>query len=93
MRCQDGTVSVESYCGDSKPSGCKRFSLLHTCLDWPRGPPTLFAIGSVGVLFPGRDVAECGIDHPPLSSAKVKNEWLYTSVAVMACYGLISTFT
>jgi len=37
----------------SKPSGCKRFSLLHTCLDWPRGPPTLFAIGSVGGCFLG----------------------------------------
>jgi len=49
-------------------------------------------MGSVGV-FPGYDVAECGIDHPPLSSAKVKNEWLYTSVSEMACYVLIFTFT
>jgi len=32
-------------------------------------------MGSGGVLFPGRDVAECVIDRPPLSGAKVKDEW------------------
>ena len=48
----------------SNPSGCKRFFLLCTCLDWPRDPPTLFAMGmgGGGGVFPGRDVAECGID-------------------------------
>ena len=46
----------------SYPSGCKRFYLLRTCLDWPGDPPPLFAVGTGGGLFPGCDVAECGID-------------------------------
>ena len=32
-------------------------------------------------------------DLPPLSSSKVKNECIYTSVSMMAFYGLIFTFT
>ena len=33
------------------------------------------------------------VDLPPLSSSKVKNECIYTSVSMMAFYGLIFTFT
>ena len=55
--------------------------------------PTYPLCNGKGGLFPGHDVAECGIDRPPLSCAKVKNEWWYTSVSVMACYGLMFTFT
>jgi hypothetical protein len=74
-RSQDGIVSVVTYCGVQTPVDARDFYLLRTCLDWPRGPPTLSAMGSGGGLFPVRDMAECGIDCPPLSSSKVKDKW------------------
>ena len=52
----------------SNPSGGKIF---HTCPDWQWGPPNLLYNG-YWVSYPGVKWPERGIDHPPSSSAKVK---------------------
>jgi hypothetical protein len=52
-RGQDGTVSVVTYCGVQTPVDARDFYLLCTCLDWPRGPPILYAMGSGGGSFLG----------------------------------------
>jgi len=38
--------------------------------DWPWGPPSLLYSGYR--VFPGVKRSGCGVDHPPLSSAEVK---------------------
>jgi len=52
----------------SNPCGGKIF---HTHPDWPWGPPSL-PYNGYRVSFPGVKRPGCGIDHPPPSSAEVK---------------------
>jgi hypothetical protein len=74
-RGQDGTVSVMAYCGVQTPVDAK--DIICSLSRLAQGPTYPLCNGSLGGggLFPGRDVAECVIDRPPLSSAKVRNEW------------------
>jgi hypothetical protein len=62
----------------SNPDMSKRFFSSPKCPDWLWGLPSLLFNeywGSLlGVKWPG-----CKVNHSPLSSAKVKNEWSYTS--------------
>jgi hypothetical protein len=73
-----------SWCSDwlwsSNPSGRKRFYFVRTCLDWPGThlPSLQWVLGGSFLCV------KCGIDHPPLSSAKVKDEWSYTSAHLCA---------
>jgi len=51
----------------SNPGGGK---IIHTHPDWPWGPPSLLYNGHQ--VFPGVKWLGSSIDHPPPSSAKVK---------------------
>jgi len=73
-RGQDGTVSVVNYCGVQTPVDARDFIFSVLVLTGPGAHlPSLQWV--VEGLFPGCDVAECGTDRPPLSNAKVENEW------------------
>jgi len=52
----------------SNPGGGEIF---HACPDWPRGSPNLLYNG-YWVSFPEAKQPRRGTDHPPSSSAKVK---------------------
>ena len=51
----------------SNPGGREIF---HTCSDRPWGPPSL--LYNRYWVFPGVKRLECGVDHPPPSSAEVR---------------------
>ena len=74
LRGQDGRVSVVTYCGVQKPVDARGF-IFSVLVSTGLGAHLLSFQWVVRGLFPGHDVAECAIDHPPLSSAKFKNEW------------------
>jgi hypothetical protein len=86
---QDSIVSIVThYRMDGpgiKPGGGEIF---HNCPDQPWGPPSLLS-NEYWVSFPAVKWPGCGIDHPPPSSAEVKERvQLYlqsTPWAFMAC--------
>jgi hypothetical protein len=64
--------------GVQTPVGAKRLRLLHSRPYRPYGPPSLLCNGYRGS-FPRVKRPERGVDHPPPSSAQVKNVYSYTS--------------
>lgn len=57
--------------------------------EWPWYPPSLCSVGTRDSAL-GLKQAACEADHSPTSSAKVRNEWSYTTTtlyAFMTCAG------
>jgi len=50
-----------------------------------RGPPASYSRGK-GVLFWGENWFGFGVNHPPPSTAEVKNEWIQTSSHLMCTH-------
>lgn len=75
-----------------KPSRDKRFFNYPNCPDLLCSPTSLFIQQVQGVLSAALNLLGHEDDHPPPSSAKVKNDWRYTSTppihCFMACMGM-----
>jgi hypothetical protein len=66
------------------PVGGKRFSLSHTCVVQPRGPPSRVYSGKWPTFLEVQQ-SEHGAGHPSQTSADIKNLYSYTT-APSVCY-------
>jgi hypothetical protein len=81
---QDGIVGVMTGCGVQTPVSARDF-IFSALLEWPGThlPSFQWVLGGCVLCF------KFGINHPPLSSAKVKDEWSYTFAHLCASDGIL----